>query len=182
MLTYTQIQTNLRNKNLTYLPSDKGEEFCIIYNNEYTLLRYRHLTDTTTYEHIQKLNVKNIEKKINTFSKEICERNKYPKKITKSYTSNSTKLGNFYILIKTHKEGRKVRPIITNIGTPTHKISYLLSTLLKPLLKHIPSHIENSKEMIERLNKLNGKYEDFTYPCSLDVVSMYTSISINDAI
>ena len=132
-----------------FLPSDKGGEFCVIYKEEYNKLAFDHLSDTEHYMKIvTKIKVKDIEDNINKTWINICKLHQLPNSFIKSYISRNTKLANFYILIKTHKEGRKVRPIVSSINSPTYKISWLLSNLLKPILKHIPAHIESSKELM----------------------------------
>ena len=77
----------------------------------------------------------------------------------------------------------KIRPIVSNLNGPTQRISWLLANALKPMLKNVPAHLENSLELIKCIQP-----GDFTnnkmlpYPCSLDVVSLYTSIPIQEAI
>ena len=73
----------------------------------------------------------------------------------------------------------------TNNG-PTQRISWLLANALKPMLKNVPAHLQNSLELIrciqaEQVGDLTTN-EALPYPCSLDVVSLYTTIPIQEAI
>ena len=103
----------------------------------------------------------------------------------KSYVTTNSELPVFYHLLKTHKEGPqlKIRPIISNRRGPTHKISWLLAQLLKPLLKTVPAHLENSKELLDAISSMSGEtLKKFSYPFSLDVASLYTSVPTTEAI
>ena len=97
----------------------------------------------------------------------------------------NTDLLKFYHLIKTHKAGPdiKIRPIVSNVNGPTQRISWLLANALKPMLKHVPAHLENSLELIKCIQAGDlTTNKALPYPCSLDVVSLYTTISIQEAI
>jgi hypothetical protein len=175
----------LKRKPLVYLPSDKGGEFCAIEKDRYLTAGMEHLTDTTTYEAVSHMKARSVEVKINRIWSKICDTRKIPAGIKRSFLSNNTNIPRFYHLIKTHKDSEevKIRPIISNVNSPTTKISWLLSNILKPLLLNVPAHLESSSILVERLKALEPqKIREFPYPFSLDVVSLYTSIPITDAI
>jgi hypothetical protein len=170
---------NLRRKDNIYLPSDKGGEFCVIEKDRYTQLALAHLQDTTTYKPIPHIVPSTIEKRVNNVWNDICHSNEIPKHIRRSYTTSNSRMPIFYCLIKTHKRGLdvKIRPIVSNSNGPTFKLAWLLSRILKPLLSYVPAHLENSFQLIERIQRRNqSQKEQYKYPFSLDVVSLYTSI------
>ena len=110
---------------------------------------------------------------------------KFPPFVQKSFLASNTDLPRFYHLIKTHKTGPdiKIRPIVSNINGPTQRISWLLSNALKPMLENISAHLENSLELIKCIQAGDlTTNKALPYPCSLDVVSLYTSIPIQEAI
>ena len=77
----------------------------------------------------------------------------------------------------------KIRPIVSNINSPTTKISWFLSSILKPLLDEVPAHLQSSDVLVNKLKNLNSAtVKEFPYPFSLDVVALYTSIPIADAV
>ena len=99
--------------------------------------------------------------------------------LSKSYISNNTCLAKFYFLIKTHKSSPipKIRPIVSNVDSPTTKLSWLLDRILKPLLRFVDSHLESTSDLCNKLSSLSNNVKaTFNYPFSLDVVSLYTSI------
>ena len=87
-----------------------------------------------------------------------------------------------YGLIKTHKEGNPVRPIISSVGSVTYSLSKWLVELLNPLLGSISeSHIKNSTDLIDKLNKIPYHYNKFKL-ISFDVCSLFTKVPVNDLI
>ena len=167
------------------LPSDKGTEFWVIQQDTYTQVALAHLNDSSTYQKVPRMSAKTVENKVNSTWKNVCLQNEIPSFVRKSFIAANTDLPRFYHLIKTHKTGPviKIRPIVSNTNGPTQRLSWLLANALKPLLKDVPAHLENSLELIKCIQA-----GDFTtnktlpYPCSLDVVSLYTSIPIQEAI
>jgi hypothetical protein len=179
------ILKQLKTKPMVFLPSDKGGEFCVINKPQYIELASQHLSDISIYKEIRHITPATIEEKINSKWKEICNANSIPSHITKSYVSRNTSLPRFYHLIKTHKPGPelKVRPIISNTNGPMAKLSWLISRLMKPLLQTVPAHLEASSILIQRIQDMNNDdRKKYSYPCSLDVVSLYTVIPPNEAI
>ena len=73
--------------------------------------------------------------------------------------------------------------IVSNINGPTQPISWLLANALKPMLKNVPAHLENSLELIRCIQAGDlTTNKVLPYPCSLDAVSLYTTIPIQEAI
>jgi len=131
------------------------------------------------------MSAKTVENKVNSTWKNVCLQNEFPTFVQKSFIAANTDLPRFYHHIKTHKTGPvfKIRPIVSNTNGPTQRLSWLLANSLKPMLKDVAAHLENSLELIKCIQA-----GDFTtnktlpYPCSLDVVSLYASIPIQEAI
>ena len=105
--------------------------------------------------------------------------------VRKSLIATNTDLPRFYHLIKTHKPDPaiKIRPIVSNTNGPTQRLSWLLANALKPMLKDVPAHLENSLELIKCIQAGDlTTNKTLPYPCSLDVVFLYSSIPIQEAI
>ena len=102
----------------------------------------------------------------------------------KSLITSNSDLPHFYHLVKTHKlnTGIKIRPIISNCNGPTKKMAWLLSYITKPMLKDVTAHLENSMDLISMIQSRNTADNlKHPYPFSLDVVSLYTSIPVQEA-
>ena len=145
-----------------------------------------HLNDSNTYQKVPRMTAKTIENKVNVVWKNVCSRNKFPPFVRKSFIASNTDVLKFYHLIKTHKSGLgiKIRPIVSNINGPTQRISRLPSRALEPMLKNVPAHLESSYKLIKCIQDgdSNNKNKALPYPYSLGVVSLHTSIPIEEAI
>jgi len=175
----------LKSKQFTYLPSDKGSEFCVIETSKYDEAAINHLDNRTIYTPVRTMTAKSIEIKINQTWRRISEQSKISTHIVKSFVSTNTDLPNFYHLIKTHKDGptTQIRPIVSNRRGPSQKLSWLLSRILRPLLDSLPFNLENSLQLLNDIKDMpNSKKNEFKYPFSLDVKSLYTSVPPKDAI
>jgi hypothetical protein len=138
-----------------------------------------HLSDSSTYRPIAHMQARTVEIKMNRTWSTICSRHELKDRVKNSFLVNNSSIPHFYHLIKTHKsiETLKIRPIISNINGPTHKISWLLSFILRPLLNTVSAHLESSDILIQKIRDLDvSTRQEFSYPFSLDVVSLYTSI------
>ena len=86
-------------------------------------------------------------------------------------------LGKLYLLPKIHKRMDDVsgRPVISNCGTPTEKISEFLDTQLKPIMQKSWSYIKDSRDFIRKIKNLTDISEGAIL-VTADVVSLYPSI------
>ena len=67
------------------------------------------------------------------------------------------------------------RPVISNFGTPTEKISEFLDTQLKPIMQKSWSYIKDSGDFIRKIKNLTDTPEGAVL-VTADVVSLYPSI------
>ena len=71
----------------------------------------------------------------------------------------------------------------STINTPTDKLDWLVSRILNQLLQFIPSYLKNTDHLIEKLNCLDKQVFSSNHLfISLDVVNLYPSIPIGEAI
>ena len=96
--------------------------------------------------------------------------------------------GKFYGTAKVHKikstdqdkiSKLPIRPIVSNIGTATHKTAQYLSKLLSPLAKSKYT-IENTKDFVNKIQKM--KVPNGFKLISFDVVSLFTNVPLNATI
>ena len=72
-----------------------------------------------------------------------------------------------------------LRPIVSNIGTATHKTARYLCELLSPLGKSIYT-VDSTKEFVEKIKNL--KIPNGHIMISFDVVSHFTNVPLNKTI
>ena len=88
------------------------------------------------------------------------------------------RLGRFYLLPKIHKRLENVpgRPVISNCGTATERISEFLDCHIQPLVDGVPSVIKDSTHFLQRLED-SGHIPSTAILCAMDVVGLYAHIS-----
>ena len=86
----------------------------------------------------------------------------------------------FYGLLKIHKEGIPLRPIVSSIGTVTYGTSKELSRILKPLVGKSPYHIQNTQDFIQQIEGIQLQPDQCMV--SFDVKALFTSVPIQPAI
>ena len=97
-------------------------------------------------------------------------------------TPETAKTQRFYTLPKTHKETLKIRPIVSGKGGIFDRIGWFLQNLLKPLLTNVAAHINNTQQLIDRLDSVPIEQLTGKIPISFDVRALYTNINIDEAI
>ena len=87
------------------------------------------------------------------------------------------RLGRFYLLPKIHKRLENVpgRPVISNCGTATERVSEFLDFHIQPLVEGVPSVIKDSTHFLQRLEDL-GHIPSTAILCTMDVVGLYPHI------
>ena len=143
------------------------------------------MADTATYQLVPRMTAKTVETKVNRAWKAVCRAREVSKRCERTFVSSSTRLATFHHVIKTHKPGPplKIRPIVACRGSPTEKVTWLLSTILSPQLKRIPTHLPNSEHLMAALNNATPQLlTRHQFQCSLDVEALYTSVPVSEAL
>ena len=110
----------------------------------------------------------------------LCSRKLISEKELKYFTysfKKATNLGKLYFLPKIHKPLSSVpgRPVTSNCGTPTEKISEFLDHILKPVMQESWSYIKDSGDFLKKVKHL-GPIPDGAILVTADVVGLYPSI------
>lgn len=85
--------------------------------------------------------------------------------------------GTMYGLVKTHKNGYPVRPIVSSINTFNYNLSKFLVTYLSPLTYNQYT-IKNTYSFVEQVKNVN--FEVPTVMASFDVVSLFTNVPLKE--
>ena len=134
-------------------PADKGTAVVVWDRNDYLKEAERQLSDEKTYEEIritEKDQVELVEKSNDLFSN-LRRKNVITENENNYFRFNfkkATNLGKLYLLPKIHKGLCKVpgRPVISNCGTPTEKVSEFLDHHLQPIMKQGESYIRDTED------------------------------------
>ena len=82
-----------------------------------------------------------------------------------------------YLLPTIHKRLYNVpgRPVISNCGTPTEKVSEFLDHHLQPVMKSGKSYVKDTGDFLEKIKSL-GRIPEDAFLVTADVVGLYPSI------
>ena len=92
----------------------------------------------------------------------------------------ATNLGKLYLLPKIHKRLKNVpgRPVISNCGTPTEKVSEFHDHLLNPVMQSCWSYIKDSGDSLKKISNV-GNIPENAILVTADVIGMYPNIPHN---
>lgn len=84
-----------------------------------------------------------------------------------------------YFLVKVHKSGQPVRPIISCYNSYNYNTAKYLAALLKPTVNKCPSYVKDSFDFA---NIIKENHNQTGLMCSLDVTSLFTNVPLDKAI
>lgn len=158
------------------LKTDKTKKTVLITANEYHNKMEILLNDKSTYHKIRKDPGDSIMKELKSYVNKLIDLGFIDKKQKTTLINNNYTTPRVHGLIKAHKSGFPIRPILNNIGGPTE----LLSKFLNPALNFLNK--ENSydcKNAIEFLTKLEPFKKNIEYSMvSYDIESLFTNIPL----
>jgi len=164
------------NPDILFTRADKGNTVVALDRFEYNLRMEDCLSDTNTYTILQR---NPINKLLNNL-KELLKRWKNSKYIsiqTHNYINASNPiLPRAYGLPKIHKKGHPLRIIVSSSGSPLHNLATYLQKILQVSLPMASSHINNSLDLIHKLESLY--IPENCILVSLDVISLFTNVPI----
>ena len=159
---------------ITIRRADKTPALVLIRTEEYHQKLDAILADGTKFQKIRRNPTEDIKREANKIIERInalSSSHKIPK-ITGDYEP-----GYVYGNVKTHKAGNPLRPIISQIPTPTYRLAKNLNTLLTP---YIPSkyRVQSSSDF---LRIVRSSTPEGTI-ASLDVESLFTNVPVEETI
>ena len=167
--------TNLKqDPNIAIVPADKGKTTVILNKSDYEAKIESFLDDKDTYEIVNGNPSKKIQNKLNTKLKSLEKEKKLSRNQYLKLHSNNLNIPKFYGLIKLHKEGHPIRPIVAFCDTPTDQLSKFITQILNPLTDFAPQKLKNSKKAKDNLENITIPSDHMMV--SFDVKALYTSI------
>ena len=178
--------TNYPHDYLIAVKSDKTNRLVVTDEDNHMSKSRALLNNPENYKILDNSKCKSIETQANRIIRNVCK-DKLDKRDCQRMISMGSEPAKFTTLIKDHKiksdSGYPLRPVASTINTPTNKIDWLVSRILNQLLQFIPSYLKNTEHLLDKLNQIEK--DQLTNKCifiSLDVINLYPSIPINEAI
>ena len=163
-----------RNPQLLITRADKGNTTVIIKKSDYLTKTENLFQDKKYYKEIKKNPLPSLERRKNDLIK-LLNKSDFSGVGKKFHpVLQKCNIAKTYSLIKIHKTGFPIRPIITAIKSSVNDVSKFFTQCLSKNLKKTTSHVDNSLKLKEKIEKFQIP-PDFEI-ISLDVVSLFTNI------
>ena len=170
-----QAAKNLReNENIVIRKADKASIYVVLDKKDYLNKINNILSDSTKFIKLQKDPTNNLKIKAN---KLISTNNAAQNMLKLSKIVGDYQPGYIYGNVKTHKNNNPLRPIISQVLTPTYNLAKTLNNIITP---YVPGAymLESTNQFIDLLNSS----ECLGLTASLDVESLFTNVPIDDTI
>ena len=144
---------------------------------EYVEEAYKQLSEMAVYERVGENPFDKLCKEVDRKLIELKETGIISEENRRYLKRKDNGVGRFYLLPKIHKRLISVRgrPVVSNCGTPTERISEFVDFYLQPIVKTLPHVIKDTTEFLYKLKEL-GDIPEGAIICSMDVVGLYPHI------
>ena len=161
--------------NILILPADKGSATVVMEMEDYKQ-KIRDILEPNNFKKLQRDPTSRIIRQINNLVKV----SSVPQGVQKSICMTEAVPPRLYGLPKIHKTDVPLRPIVSAIGSATYHIAKYLASLLQPHIGKSDTHVKDSTHFLQKIGDLHLEPEDQLI--SLDVVSLFTRVPIEDSI
>lgn len=188
---HTTLKELRDNKEIIITDADKNMGVVVISTTDYINEGLRQLNDPTTYKPLPNSpNYKiiwNILRNIldnydrlhyyDAWKKTKCN-TKLSSYLLQLENHKELRLGNFYLLMKVHKNPILGRPIVSSINTITYYASKYVDSQLQPILHKLESFVESSEHLLYQMEQHN-QFPSENYILCADIDSLYPNIPLN---
>ena len=179
------IGTLADDRSIVIKKADKGSCIVVWDRADYLREAEKQLSDKKVYQEVQlkKQMLSNLVDTSNNFFRGLKTKGFIAEKelkyftYEKAYYKKACNLGKMYLLPKIHKRLSDVprRPVVSNYGMPTEKVSEFLDYELKPVVQKGKSYIRDSGHFLEKIKSIRTLPENAIL-VTVDVVGLYPSI------
>lgn len=180
------LQALRNNDNIIIKPADKGGMVCILDKQAYLKEAFRQLNNTKYYTQIPQSLKFDLIPQINDILQRIYEKNFISlEQLQYLKAHKNDRLRRFYLLPKIHKPRDKWphqdmpegRPIVSDCGTESRRISEYIDYFLAPLAHKHPSYIKDTYDFIDKIR--NKEVNTNSLLVTGDITALYTNMDIN---
>ena len=174
------IESLKKDKSIQILPADKGSATVVIDNSDYESKALTLLQDENVYEKLNKDPTQKFQSKLIKLLKELKDKGAIDSKIYWKIYPTVADVSTFYGLIKIHKAGYPLRPIVSSIGAVTYELARFVALIISPLVGQTEHHITNTHVFVEKIHDLKLHPDESIV--SFDVSALFTSIPVKEAL
>ena len=177
-MSYDERQAINRLKNddtIVIAKADRGNVTVVLDKVDYDSKIEEHLTDKATYKKLNRNTTQSLKNKINYSTlKKLKDKDSFDRETYITLYCSTAVTPTFYGLIKIHKVGEPIRPIVSFVESPTYRTAQLLSKFLTSFTSLAPQKLKNSSDAKQFLE--NIVIPDDQLVVSFDVKSLFTSV------
>ena len=184
-LEWEAIRSLAGDRSIVIKKADKGSCVVVWDRLDYLMEAEKQLKDRKVYQEVRFSEniLTDLVEKSNTMFKNLRRKGVISEKELKYFSfeyKKATNLGKLYLLPKIHKRLKNVpgRPVISNCGTPTEKVSEFLDHHLKPVMQSGWSYIKDSGDFLKKIKNV-GNIPENAILVTADVVGLYPNIPHN---
>ncbi|CAH2086613.1 unnamed protein product [Euphydryas editha] len=167
---------NLRARSdITVLRADKGNATVVMDTSDYNTKIEQLLSDKSTYKIVNKDPTNKILKETNDLIKKYSDKLKIDVKLP-----TCAKSPRLYGLPKIHKINVPLRPIVSQIDSPTYKLAQHVAKVLSPLRGNTTAYVKDSYQFVSEIKDLQLTQNETMV--SFDVQSLFTCLPVQDCI
>ncbi|CAF3404706.1 unnamed protein product, partial [Rotaria sp. Silwood2] len=175
------MSTLLNEHSLVIAKVDMDNAIVVMNKSDYIIKAKEIFDDKRAFENLNRNLTEEGEKELIRFLVQLKIKNKMisPQEYELMRPDTGSRTPEAYFLIKVHKSGQPVRPIISCYNSYNYYTAKYLATLLKPAISKCPSYVKDPFEfakIIKENKNLLGLM------CSLDVSSLFTNVSLEKTI
>ena len=152
----------------------------VVMDKEDYVQKAKELLDQPTYRTISSDPTTKYKNKLVNLLKAIKAESGIDETLSKRLYPTGAGSPRFYGLLKVHKEGIPLRPIVSSIGAASYETSKELARILKPLVRKSIYHAHNTQDFIQQIKDI--KLQEDQCMMSFDVNALFTSVAIQPAI
>jgi uncharacterized protein (UPF0297 family) len=178
-----------KNSEIVIKPADKGSATVIMLKDNYKREAQRQLSNPKHYQKLSKPLWQNNCSKFNEILQKLLDSKKITEKQHKYlFAKLESKPRTFYLLPKIHKPidswldpmSPPGRPIISDCGSESYRISEYIDYHLQPIANRHPSFLKNTEDFLSQVSETWIPPNSFLV--TLDIDAMYTNIDIEKGI
>ena len=164
------------------LPVDKGKAVVVKDSKEYITQCEKLLGHQATYTNKGTNNPTKTQKgRIQHKLRDLKKAGHLDKSTYNNIYLTSDTTPRFYATSKIHKDPLKMKPIVSGIRSITYSLVRYLADLLKPLVGKTKRHIQNSKDLVDKLQEI-VIIEEGEVINSFDITALFTSVLGNEVV
>ena len=174
-----------KNKTLIISRPDKGNGIVVMNRDDYVAKMLNIINDNRRFRRDDKQTDRSMKilHEIKILLKRMTDQQLIDDITAKTLTPTGCSIPRLYGLPKVHKTDAPLRPILSMIGSPQHRLAKFLAQVLKPVQEYYCKHqITDSFDLVHKLGKI--ELPDTHSYCigSLDVTSLFTSVPVGKCI